>query len=187
MKEMFIGILLTIGFCSCTISQSINDNTQVEISDSEIPVPTLKHFCDLTVELSPIVEMGNGRAGKRRIIPIIGGDVRGERVSGKILDVGADWQTILADGTAELVARYAFRTDDGAVIEIVNYGFRHGSPDVIAAIASGKQVSPSEYYMRTHARLETGDPRYQWVNNKLFVGTGGKIKDKVWISLYEIE
>lgn len=149
-------------------------------------VPTLKHFCDLYVKLSPIVEMGNGRFGKRRIIPIIGGEVRGERVNGKILNVGADWQTVLADGTAELVARYAFETDDGAVIEIDNYGFRHGPPDVIAALARGDDIDPSAYYMRTMAKLETGDPRYAWVNNRLFVGSGSRQAASVKIALYEV-
>ena len=152
-----------------------------------LPEPTLHHFCDLQVELSPSWELGQGRAGKRRIIPIIGGTVKGEGFNGKILNVGADWQTILPDGTAELVARYAFETDDGAIIEIVNYGFRHGPADVLAAIASGEEVAPDQYYMRTQARLETGHPKYQWVNNRLFVGTGGKVKDKVWITLYEIK
>ncbi|MEM7116659.1 MAG: DUF3237 domain-containing protein [Chloroflexota bacterium] len=149
-------------------------------------VPTLKHFCDLYVKLSPIVEMGNGRFGKRRIIPIIGGEARGERVNGKILNVGADWQTVLADGTAELVARYAFETDDGAVIEIDNYGFRHGPPDVISALVRGDDVDPSAYYMRTMARLETGDPRYAWVNNRLFVGSGSRQAESVKIALYEV-
>ncbi|MFK7802123.1 MAG: DUF3237 domain-containing protein [Anaerolineae bacterium] len=146
----------------------------------------LKHFCDLFVELSPIHELGMGRNGKRRIIPIVGGTVVGERVNGKILNVGADWQTILADGTAELVARYAFETDDGAIIEIDNFGFRHGPPEVLAAVARGEEVDPADYYMRTQARLETGDVRYAWVNNKLFVGTGGRQKDSVKISLFEI-
>ena len=40
----------------------------------------------------------------------------GKRVNGKILNVGADWQTGLSDGTAQLVARYAFDTDDGAIM-----------------------------------------------------------------------
>lgn len=149
-------------------------------------IPTLKHFCDLFVELSPIIEMGNGRAGKRRIIPIIGGDVRGERVNGKILNVGADWQTILPDRTAELIARYAFETDDGAVIEIDNYGFRHGPPEVIEALAKGEDVDPADYYMRTMAKLETGDERYAWVNNRLFVGSGSRQAKSVKISLYEV-
>lgn len=130
--------------------------------------------------------MGKGRFGQRRIIPIIGGEVRGERVNGKILNVGADWQTILDDGTAELVARYAFETNNGAIIEIDNYGFRHGPPDVIAALARGEEVDPSAYYMRTMARLETGDPRYLWVNNRLFIGSGSRQADNVKIALYEV-
>ena len=147
---------------------------------------TLKHFCDIFVELSPIIEMGQGRAGKRRIIPIIGGEVRGERVNGKVLNVGADWQTILADGTAELVARYAFETHDGAIIEINNYGFRHGPPDVLEALAKGEEVDPASYYMRTQARLETGDPKYSWVNNKLFLGSGSRQAESVKLALYEV-
>jgi hypothetical protein len=49
--------------------------------------------------------------------------------------------------------------DDGAVIEIRNYGLRHGPAEVIAKLAAGEDVVPDQYYMRTHARLETGDPR----------------------------
>ncbi len=147
---------------------------------------TLKHFCDLFVKLDPIIELGVGRAGKRRIIPIIGGEVRGERVNGTILNVGADWQTVLGDGTADLIARYAFKTDDGAVIEINNTGFRYGPPEVLEALARGEDVDPSAYYMRTQARLETGDPRYAWVNNRLFIGTGSRQADSVKIALYEI-
>lgn len=149
--------------------------------------PVLTHFCDLTVELADIMEMGEGRAGKRRIIPIIGGTVRGPKISGKILNLGADWQTVFSDGMAELDTRYAFETEDGAVIEIRNFGYRHGSPEVIAAVGRGEDVDPSEYYMRTHARLETGDERYAWVNRMLFVGAGGRNKNSVEIALYAVE
>nr|WP_209007361.1 DUF3237 domain-containing protein [Roseibium litorale] len=144
-------------------------------------------FCKLTVELGPIREMGQGRAGKRRIIPIIGGTVEGPEIRGKILNVGADWQTIFADGVAELDTRYAFETDDGAVIEIQNFGYRHGPADVIAAVGRGEDVDPSSYYMRTQARLETGDPRYAWINRTLFVGTGGRQKSSVVVDLFAVE
>jgi hypothetical protein len=148
--------------------------------------PKLTHFCDLDVELAPIREMGKGRSGQRRIIPIVGGTVSG-RVSGRILNLGADWQTILADGSADLDTRYAFETDDGALIEIVNKGVRHGPPDVIAALARGEDVDPETYYMRTTARLETGDPRYEWVNRMLFVGKGRRLAAAVRISLFTVE
>ena len=84
--------------------------------------------------------MGMGRAGKRRIILIIGGTVTGPYLSGKVLDIGADWQTIFDNGLAELDTRYAFQTDDGAVIEIINYGLRHGPAGVMAKLAAGEEL-----------------------------------------------
>ena len=149
--------------------------------------PFLTHVCDLEVELDPIREMGEGRAGKRRIIPIVGGRVSGPKLNGTILNLGADWQTIFSDGTAELDTRYGFETDDGATIEIRNYGYRHGPVEVIAAIARGEEVDPASYYMRTHARLETGDPRYVWVNRTLFVGTGARLDGQVVLSLFALD
>lgn len=152
----------------------------------DLPKPVLEHVCDLEVALDPIREMGLGRAGHRRIIPIVGGTVSGPRLSGKILDLGADWQTIFNNDVAELDTRYAMETDDGALIEIINYGFRHGPKKVLDAIAHGEKVDPSSYYMRTHARLETGDARYEWVNRTLFVGVGARHKQSVMVKLFAL-
>ena len=147
--------------------------------------PKLEKFIDLTVQLDPVTEMGEGRAGKRRIIPIIGGQFKG-KIKGRVLSVGADWQTIFADGLAELDTRYALETEDGAVIEVINYGLRHGPPEIIEALARGEDVPPDAYYMRTHARLETGDPRYHHVNRTLFVGTGRRLASSVQITLFSL-
>lgn len=151
-----------------------------------LPEPKLDPVCSLRVDLASILEMGRGRAGKRRIIPIIGGCATGPRLNGRLLHLGADWQTIWADGTAELDARYALETDDGALIEVVNYGYRHGPDAVIAALARGEDVDPATYTMRTQARLETGDARYAWVNRTLFIAVGGREKDRVLLDLYAI-
>lgn len=152
-----------------------------------LPSPNLRHFCDLSVELGLAQELGEGRGGKRRIIPILGGTVQGPGISGKILNIGADWQTVFAGGLAQLDTRYAFETDDGAIIEILNFGYRHGPPEVMRRLAEGQDVAPDAYYMRTHARLETGDPRYSWVNAMLFVGTGARLASAVQMSLFVIE
>ena len=153
----------------------------------QLPSPVLSHVCKLAVNLDPAREMGQGRAGHRRIIPIIGGEVVGERLSGRLLNLGADWQTIFEGGLAELDTRYAMETHDGATIEIINYGYRHGPKEVLDAVARGEDVKPASYYMRTHARLETGDPRYDWVNRTLFVGVGARQKQSVLIDLYALE
>lgn len=148
-------------------------------------VPELRHFCDLEVQLGPVREMGEGRNGTRRIIPIIGGSVSGN-ISGKVLDLGADWQTTLADGSTDIDTRYAVQTDDGAVIEIVNKGVRHGPPEVLGALARGEDVDPALYYFRTSARLETGDERFTWVNRTIFVGTGRRLASAVQVSLFAV-
>ena len=151
-----------------------------------LPHPELSLVCTLSVTLDPIREMGTGRAGHRRIIPIVGGTVTGPKLNGRILNVGADWQTIFPNGLAELDTRYAMETDDGAVIEIINFGFRHGPEEVMQAVTRGEDVDPAGYYMRTHARLETGDARYDWVNRTLFAGVGARQAQSVKVDLYAL-
>lgn len=151
-----------------------------------LPVPDLELIANLTVELARIESIGPGRGGERRIIPIIGGKATGPRLRGDIMNVGADWQTVFKSGLAELDTRYAMKTHDGAIIEICNYGFRHGPAHVIEAIGRGEEVAPESYYMRTHAKLETGDERYAWVNKTLFVGSGARKKSAVHMALYSI-
>ena len=132
------------------------------------------------------MELGDAPKGRRRIIPIIGGRVEGERLSGSILHLGADWQTVFDDGTAELDTRYAMRTHDGAIIDIRNFGYRHGPPEVLAALARGEQVDPSRYSMRTHPRFETGDPRYRWLNRLIAIGSGAREPASVRVSVFEV-
>ena len=150
------------------------------------PAPELRHLCEIFVELGPLLELGDAPKGRRRIIPIVGGRVQGDRLNGRILDLGADWQTVLADGTAELDTRYAVQTDDGALIDIRNFGYRHGPPAVLAALARGEAVDPSLYVMRTHPRFETGDARYAWLNRMVAVGTGAREPTAVRVSVFEV-
>ena len=109
----------------------------------------LEHAFDLAVELSPPHEMGACATGTRRIIPIVGGTAAGPLINGRVLDIGADWQTVTANHVAELDARYAIETADGAVIEVISRGIRHASRDVAERIRAGEDVPRSEYYMRT--------------------------------------
>ena len=42
----------------------------------------------------------------------------------------------------------------------------------MAAIGTGAATDFEDHYFRTNPRLETGDPRYAWVNQTMFVGKG---------------
>lgn len=153
---------------------------------TSLALPVLTHFCTLAVDLSGIMPLGDTNAGSRRIIPIKGGHVTGPNIKGRILDMGADWQTLFTDGVAELDAHYAFETEDGALIEIHNFGFRHGPQEIMQQLATGQPVDPAQYYMRSAARLQTGHPGYTWINKTMFVGTGARHAASVQIDLYAV-
>lgn len=151
-----------------------------------LPAPALDHVCDLHVAVGAPHPVGQVRTGIRRVVPITGGTVRGPLLSGRILGTGADWLTVLPSGAAELDARYLIETDDGALIEVVDRGVRSGRPEVLRRLAAGDEVSPDDYYMRGHIRLETADERYAWVNGTAFVGRSMRAPDGVHISVYAI-
>lgn len=153
----------------------------------ELAPPVLRRFCTLEVEVGPPRSLGQGPFGQRRVIPIKGGRVSGPEISGTILPGGADWQTIAEDGLTELAAHYAFETDDGALIEMTDSGFRRGPSEVMKRLAAGEPVPPGAYYMRSSVRLRSGHPSYAWLNGMVFVGIGGRNPPGVQIDLYMVE
>jgi len=139
------------------------------------------------ITLAPAQELGEAPHGRRRIIPITGGRVSGERLAGRVLPGGADWQVVRTDGVAELDARYTIETGDGALVYVSNRGVRHGPAEVIRRLAAGEAVDPALYYMRTTPWFETGDERYAWLNRIVSVGTGERRADSVKLDFFEVK
>ena len=151
------------------------------------PIPRLEPLCHVAVKIGAPQMLGAVLTGERRIIPITGGRFEGAKMHGEILPGGADWQIVAADGTAILEARYTLRTDDGALIYVRNSGFRHGPPEVLAAIARGEQVDPGKYYFRATPTFETGDKKYAWLNRIICVCSGVRTKEEVLLDFYEVK
>ena len=146
----------------------------------------LQNLFRAEITLGPPQELGAAPLGVRRVIPITGGRFRGERLSGRVLAGGADWQLIRSDGVAELDARYALETADGALIYVRNRGYRHGPREVLARLAAGENVDPGLYYMRTTPLFETGDERYAWLNRIVAVATAARRTAAVELEVYEV-
>ena len=62
----------------------------------------------------------------RRIGEIPEGRFEGERLRGRILSGGSDWQSLRADGATTINVRLVMQTDDGALIGMKYWGIRHG-------------------------------------------------------------
>jgi hypothetical protein len=67
-----------------------------------------KYIFSLAIKVGAPIVAGDFGYGVRRIIPILGGEVRGEGIKGTIFPCGADFQTIRPNGFTELEAKYAF-------------------------------------------------------------------------------
>src|SRR5271168_4462744 len=100
--------------------------------------PDLQFAFEIEVEVAAPLDLGQTQNGHRRVVPIQGGKVAGPRLQGRLLAVGADWQILRPDGTADLDARYTIQTNDGALIYVVNRGVRHGPADVLARLNQGQ-------------------------------------------------
>lgn len=157
------------------------------MADEIGPLPLRFDFvCRVEVDVAEPLNLGVVPGGERRIINITGGHFVGPRMSGRVLAGGADWQFVDANGVALIDTRYCLECTDGELISIATQGFRHGPPEVLARLAAGEQVPPSEYYFRITARLESSAPAYSWVNRSIFVASAARESRRVVYDLHEL-
>jgi len=117
---------------------------------------------------------------------ITGGSFEGDRLSGKVLGGGSDWQTIRADGSVLLDCRLVLETADGAGIAMTYAGIRAGPPEVLARLAKGAPVDPIEYYFRISPLFSTATPKYEWLNQVLAIGIGHRLPEGPVYSVFEV-
>ncbi|MCL4680762.1 MAG: DUF3237 domain-containing protein [Rhodocyclaceae bacterium] len=140
---------------------------------------------ELAVDVGELVTMGEAPQGERRVVAILGGMFAGARLRGAILP-GADWQLARRDGVLEIDARYALRAEDGGIVQVLSQGYRHGPPEVLAALGRGEAVDPSTYFFRTVMRFETGHAPLAWLNRTLAVASGERRARQVLLQAYAL-
>lgn len=150
----------------------------------DIPAPLLQPFADLSVQVATPQEVGDTVHGRRRVIPILGGEVRGEGWSARVLPGGADFQLIVSPRMAELDARYVLETDGGDLIYVQNQAIRVADPEVTARLVRGEPVDPSQVYFRCAPRFETASAKLGWITERMFVGAGVRRPDRVEMKFF---
>ena len=89
-----------------------------------------------------------------------------------------------ASGSSVADIRYTLKTDGGALLYVHSQGVRHGDPNVLARLAAGEDVDPSEYIFRASLTIETADPALAWVNDGVFIAVGGRRPSGVSYDVY---
>lgn len=157
------------------------------MANSELVEPALEFIFGARVTVDPPQDLGAFNKGRRRIVPISGGEFSGPAMRGTVLPGGADWQLIRHDGVAELEARYTLQTDDGAVIHVRNLARRHGPVEVMEALAAGQPVAPDAYYFRGATFFETSAMGYGWLTQHIVVCTGHREPAHVMLQFYKVK
>lgn len=136
------------------------------------PVP----LCTMTLMLGRAVDAGNTPGGQRMVAEITSAAVSG-RLSGSVAGGGsADWFTMTAGGLILPDVRLAIQTDDRAVV-LMRYSGRL------------RFVPRQESVCIHRPGVETGDSRYQWLNDIQAVGKGALSADlsQVDYEIYELQ
>jgi Protein of unknown function (DUF3237) len=145
-----------------------------------------KYVFTITARIGAVVSAGDIGHGVRRIIPIVGGEVRGENVNGKVCAFGADFQIIRPNELIELEAKYAFETDDGAIVYVENKGIRFGPVELLQKLKRNEPVDPTLIYCRTLPKFETGAEKYRWLMENIFIGSAARHADRVVIDVHQV-
>lgn len=136
---------------------------------AQTPAPKLEFAFEEIVTLAERIPAGKTPLGERFIIPVTGGTFEGPGLKGTIMPGAWDWQLQRADGCLQVKADYFLKTDDGAIINVINTG-------VICPGADGKPAP-----LRTHPVFEAPLGKYAWLGRSAFLGTlepvfeGGKV------------
>jgi hypothetical protein len=153
-----------------------------------LPAPKLRHVYRLDASVDVPLDLGDTPQGHRRIVALTGGRAQGPDFKAELLGTGsADWLIVRPTGSSVADIRYTLKTDRGALLYVRSQGVRHGKPEVLARLAAGEDVDPSEYTFRTTVAIETSAPELAWLNDGVFIAVGGRRPNGVSYDVYLVE
>lgn len=132
---------------------------------------TLEHICSYTATLHrPFEVIGETPVGLRINAYISGGEVKGPRLRGRVLPVGADWLTVRPDGVGVLDVRATMETHDGALFYAAYEGVMDLGPDGYQRLVTGNP--PASATIQVAPRYLTAHPDYLWLNRLQCLNVG---------------
>lgn len=169
MKRLLNALLLIVALaCNPGIyAQEASDTLETEF------------VFEIRAELDPAMVLGDSSDGERQAIPITGGSFEGPAIRGEILPGGADYQLVRPDGVRQIEAVYMIKTDDGALINVVNEGI------IVAPETAG--AAP---YIMTTPRFRAPTGKYDWLNKSVFLSRivgGSDDPPAVFIRVYRVK
>ncbi|MEI3847773.1 MULTISPECIES: DUF3237 domain-containing protein [unclassified Microbacterium] len=147
--------------------------------------PGLEFVFELRVAVADPIRVGRTASEDLNVTPIVGGEITGPRLTGRVLPVGADWW-VTRGATTQLDARYVIEAEDGAAIDVVNRGYWHAGEVVERRLRAGEPVGEDDLYYRTAFVFQTGAEAHRWLTEGQFVGYARPDPGHVCIRVYRL-
>ena|ERR1041384_4075316 len=96
----------------------------------------------------------------------------GPRIKARSTMPGGDWMRVGLDGLWRTDVRVQFTTDDGVTVLQHYSGLVKPNPRFIKAATDGTATTFEDQYLRQIIRFETGDPRYIWLTQEIYIAEG---------------
>jgi len=127
--------------------------------------------------------------GARMCWSVTAAELRGPRIKAHLAMPGADWIRLGPDGCRRQDQRLTFETADGAIV-LLSYdnALIRETDAFLDALACGGQTAVDDQYMRMVAQFDTGDLRYVWLTQSLFIGEGRVAGDhEIEYTIYRLD
>jgi hypothetical protein len=122
----------------------------------------LHHLFTYTANLRlPPEVIGPIPEGIRATAYVLGGEISGPRLRGKVLPVGGDWLLLRTDGVGLVDVRLTLQTYDDALIYMTYTGVLDLGADGYNRFLAGQM--PPTFPVRTAPRFQTGHPNYLFI------------------------
>lgn len=121
-------------------------------------MPQLRFACAIRADLGPALEFETSHGTVRAMFPIVGGEIVGDGLAGRILPGGADFAQRLSDGAYAIEARYCLELTDGTPLMVTNAGRMQPMAD-------------GSYHGRTRAVIEAPAGPHGWLSDAVLFGT----------------
>lgn len=175
-RTLLKGAGLTLG-SSLLLSHTTVAQDTTDAPDGLTPpehAPSTEYVFSILATIGDVLTVGDTASGQIRAIPITGGEVEGEGISGRVVPGGADWQRTRADGMTEIKATYAIELSDNTLIKVINRGL------------IGRPTADAPAYFRTVIHFDAPAGPWAWLNEAIFLCKAGLHPDRERTVLVEV-
>ena len=155
----------------------------------ELMQPAFEYAFELRAEIAPDVPLGGSEPGEGlHFAPIVGGDLDGPLLRGRVRAGGGDWW-VGSGLVCRLDARYVIDAEVAggyASVDVVNRGYWRVDPAAAERVDAGEYVDEMQLYYRTAFTFQTGHPELQWLTSSQFIGYARPEPGRVVIRVFRL-